>query len=179
MSSVQFYESIKKDSTNTLNSTWVLWYHDIKNTEWTLESYIRIAEFNTIEDFWKLYLNIKPDLITNGMFFLMRDAILPIWEDKNNINGGYWSFKISINHIHNAWNEISIALIGENILKDKTNIYTINGISISPKKNFCIIKIWNSDTLVNTNAKDILNKNILLFNFEEALYKSHNTITAE
>ena len=109
-------------------------------------------------------------------FFLMRDTILPIWEDKNNINGGYWSFKIAIHNIHNAWNEITMALIGENILKDKTNIYSINGISISPKKNFCIIKIWNSEKLIHTNARDILNKNILLINFEESLYKSHSTV---
>ena len=166
---------------NILHSTWVLWYHDIKNTEWTLDSYIKVAEFNTIEDFWKLYtyINNKPQLITNGMFFLMRENILPIWEDTSNINGGYWSFKISIHSITHAWNEISMALIGENILKNRENMYTINGISISPKKNFCIIKIWNSEKLADTNIKnctDSLNKNILLFNFDEALYKEHNTI---
>ena len=166
---------------NILHSTWVLWYHDIKNTEWTLDSYIKVAEFNTIEDFWKLYtyINNKPQLITNGMFFLMRENILPIWEDNSNINGGYWSFKISIHSITHAWNEISMALIGENILKNRENMYTINGISISPKKNFCIIKIWNSEKLADTNIKnctDSLNKNILLFNFDEALYKEHNTI---
>ena len=153
-----------------LNSQWVLWYHDIKNNDWTISSYIKIMEFNTIENFWKLYLNIEQDLIINGMFFLMRKDILPIWEDPNNINGGFWSFKIPMNQIYNAWTEISMALIGEYILNNIEDTINITGISISPKKNFSIIKIWN-----NGNIKDInnntLNKKILLFNVDEALYK--------
>jgi hypothetical protein len=129
-------------------------------------------EFNTIENFWKLYLNIEQDLIINGMFFLMRKDILPIWEDPNNINGGFWSFKIPMNQIFNAWQEISMALIGEYILNDKNDINSINGISISPKKNFSIIKIWNNGNIKEIN-NNTLNKKILLFNTDEAIYKLH------
>ena len=155
-----------------LNSSWVLWYHDIKNNDWTINSYINIMEFNSVEDFWKLYLNINEELIINGMFFLMRKDILPIWEHEKNINGGFWSFKIPMNQIFNAWQEISMALIGEYILNDKNDIDSINGISISPKKNFSIIKIWNNGNIKEIN-NNTLNKKILLFNTDEAIYKLH------
>ena len=47
--------------------------------------------------------------------------------------------------------------------KTCTDIWTmdnnINGISISPKKNFCIIKIWlkNKDIFNNENVKEYFN----------------------
>ena len=33
--------------------------------------------------------------INCGMFFLMKENIKPIYEDKKNINGGYWSMRIT------------------------------------------------------------------------------------
>jgi len=37
----------------------------------------------------------KFENINCGMFFLMKKDINPIFEDKKNINGGYWSLRIS------------------------------------------------------------------------------------
>ena len=47
----------------------------------------------------------------------------------------------------------------------------INGISISPKKNFCIIKIWNNDQ--TKSDLGLLNNEIPNLNFEECMYKCH------
>ena len=38
-----------------------------------------------------------------------------------------------------------MAITGEYILKDLNFLKSINGITISPKKSFCIIKIWMSN----------------------------------
>ena len=85
------------------------------------------------------------------------------------LDGGSWSLKISKNEIKKKWDRISIALLGENISLDKSNI--INGISISPKKNFCIIKIWNRDK--KFNIVSLLNM-IEGVSFEGMIYKPHN-----
>ena len=47
----------------------------------------------------------------------------------------------------------------------------VNGISISPKKNFCIIKIWNN----NYKKEDIklLSEKLTFLNMEQVKYSSH------
>ena len=47
----------------------------------------------------------------------------------------------------------------------------VNGISISPKKNFCIIKIWNNNS--DKNSISLLNKTIDFLDMNEVLYSNH------
>ena len=152
-----------------LNNNWVFWFHDPTDNNWDITSYKKIYEMETIHDFWSLYNRIDSNIVENSMIFLMRKNIEPLWEHKDNMNGGSWSLKISKNEIKKNWDRISIALLGENISLDKSNI--INGISISPKKNFCIIKIWNRDK--KYNIVSLLNR-IDGVSFEGMIYKPHN-----
>ena len=120
-----------------LNTKWNFYFHKIKNDNWDLESYKLLYSFDNIRDFWRLFNNHpKYDI---GMFFLMRDNITPLWEDKHNINGGTYSFKIQKQNIENAWSELTIAVISESIF---INSNLITGISLHPKYNCFIIKIW-------------------------------------
>jgi len=151
-----------------LNDKWILWFHNPLDNKWTIDSYINITTISSIEDFWELYSNMDNKIIENGMLFLMRNNIEPLWEHNKNIDGGSWSFKIAKNKIASVWNDISINICLENISNNKNNI--INGISISPKKKFSILKIWNNDKNISsiTNLKQ--NKNL---SYEDALYKVH------
>ena len=103
------------------------------------------------------------------MFFLMKDDILPLWEDEKNINGGCWSYKIPKKDSYSSWIEIAIDVCGEYLISNE-NSNIINGISISPKKNFCIIKIWNNKIVKNNK---LLSKNIYNLNIDNCLYKAH------
>ena len=71
----------------------------------------------------------------------MRENIFPIWEAPENKKGGCWSYMISKLDIDKIWIKTSIKLIGET-LTNIDNIYNINGISLSPRTNVGIIKIW-------------------------------------
>ena len=153
-----------------LNSKWTLWYHKSNDTDWSLESYIKLATFSSIEEFGIVYNNLKPIHIQNSMLFLMREGINPIWESPENKEGGCFSFKIYRQDIYEAWNELSYFLIGENILKEKNDFSCVNGISISPKKTFSIIKIWLKNHDNNESSKfNEINK----FTFLDAIYKKH------
>ena len=158
-------------SKTKLNSKWVLWFHSPDEKSWEIDSYKNIAEFDTIEDFWQLQNKITPTHIQYGMFFIVRENIMPIWEDKNNIEGGCWSFKLPKKDIYKAWTELAVALIGESIYKNKQNIMNINGISISPKKSFSILKIWNKNK--NENNLILLNENIPNLDINSCIYKPH------
>jgi translation initiation factor 4E len=150
-----------------LNDSWILWYHDPNDLNWDLASYKQVSEIKTISDFWNTYEFIQNNIIENSMFFIMREGIEPLWEDPQNVNGGCWSFKIPKGNIKKYWAELSIYLLGENITKREK---LVNGLSISPKKTFCIIKIWNNDK--NSNDKNLINKKMDI-PFDSCIYKQH------
>ena len=128
-------------SRNPLNTSWVLWYHSPEEQSYTKDTYTKVVEMTTVEDFLGTFNNF--DSFGKGMFFLMRKDIFPQWEDENNINGGYWSYKIGKNIAEKAWFDLAAACIGECLTKNSDDMYNINGISYSPKINNVIIKILN------------------------------------
>ena len=135
-------------------NTWNVWYHHTKDN-WKLSGYRKIYNISNIKNFWELYNNWnRLGGILSKQFFVMKNNITPLWEDKMNINGGCWSLKININLAEKLWEYLSILLVGENIY-DNDNI---NGLSICVKKNnICVIKIWVKD---NNNNIKLLNKDI-------------------
>ena len=45
-------------STETrLNTRWILWVHKVNDPDWTIDSYERICEIDTIEKYWLIYNN--------------------------------------------------------------------------------------------------------------------------
>ena len=166
------------ESPHRLHSDWIIWYHSYLDKNWDMNSYKSILQIRTIEDLLVLINSWDKclPLVTEGMFFIMRKlddktTINPRWEDKHNINGGYWSFKVPNNEAQDIWYNLSKLLIGETILEDAT--MDINGISISPKKHFCIVKIWNKNR--ENYETTLLSKHIDSFlNTGQSKYSSHN-----
>jgi hypothetical protein len=160
-----------------LNTKWICWYHDPFSKKWSIDSYVQLYKLETILNtaiFKNSLLTILPKLESN-MYFIMREfednIIFPVWEDTNNKDGGVWSFKINNKIIFNVWISMLIYLTGETMLINNDNYKNINGISISPKKNFSVIKIWTR-TKINDNEFNPEFKNFL--NFNEGIYKNHN-----
>ena len=133
-----------------LSDGWILWAHLPHDTDWSLKSYMKIYEFDTVEQAITITETLPPVLVTNCMLFLMRKGINPIWEDERNRNGGCFSYKIPNKDVPDAWKQLSYSLVGETMSDNKKLLPHINGITISPKKNFCIIKVW----LANCSFQD-------------------------
>jgi hypothetical protein len=143
---------------NFLNDIWNIYFHDPYDVNWTTSSYIRLNLISSIEEFWQNYDHLK-EHINQGMFFIMRDGIFPMWDAEENINGGCLSIKVLKENIPIFWENLSIKLLGESLLKEKyKNKWNIvNGISTSPKKHFCIIKIWlKDDSLSSKECFDLM-----------------------
>ena len=126
---------------------------EIKKEEY--ENHIKkIAEFDTIEDFWAIFQHLrKPDSCRPGIEFqLFRGNIKPLWEDDNNKNGGKVSIKLCKGYTTIIWEEIIFAFIGD-VLPDK-----INGIVVSTRKEMNILSIWfnNWSEDNNNNIKKLI-----------------------
>ena len=153
-----------------LQNKWILWNHGLNDKSWSNDSYKNIFVYQNLYDLKIYFDNLDLLQLQNSMYFIMRDGIFPTWEDKNNKNGCCASFKVSSSDILNTWKLLLQNILCENIHKNIKKYDNINGISISPKKEFNIIKIWfkckikNIDDYLNINNKYINSKNVLIKN---------------
>ena len=155
-----------------LNTNWCLWYHSIENNNWNNSSYKLIYTIRNLYDIKVLNDTILTHYLQNGMFFIMRENVFPTWEDPENRNGCCISYKIPGSDLKNKWDFIFNKILTENILKDTKNYNEINGFSISPKKEFNIIKLWFRND--NENIYELINEYPPYFIKEKSIYKKHN-----
>ena len=141
-----------------LADKWVIWFHKVNDDKWNLKSYEKLYTLIDLEDFhamFNTFFNHEEKMTANaGMFFLMREGINPMWEDPMNKRGGMWSYKIPKREGNSlksdvVWKKLIAACIGETLTKDPKDMKLINGLSISPKLDNCIFKIWNNDSKKN------------------------------
>ena len=125
------------------SGSWSLYYHSMAETKWSLSTFQKVGTMATWRDFWGVVEGLTPVSIADGMFFLMRDPIPPLWENAQNIYGGSYSMRIPKDGAGEAFVAYAIAAMIGDITTDAANV--VNGLSISPKRGFCIIKVWNKD----------------------------------
>lgn len=153
------------------HSKWVLWAHLPHDTNWKETSYKKIYTIQSLEAAITLVHTLPDKLIKNCMLFIMREGIKPMWEDEQNRKGGCFSYKVSNKQIISTWTNLVYKLVCENLTCNVKNTTTINGITISPKRNFCIVKLW----LKNCDLKDPLEiKQINGLPQNGCLFKKHN-----
>ena len=161
MVDVQTTLATNMEGFHTLSDKWTLWAHLPHDTDWSIGSYKQIYTLTTVEETIAVTETLPDILLKNCMLFMMRQGIKPIWEDPKNRNGGCFSYKVSNKQVYTVWKELSYVLLGDSISKNSSFVANVNGITISPKKNFCIIKIWMSSctfqnpSIVTTDVKDL------------------------
>jgi hypothetical protein len=153
-----------------LSQRWTLWYHDPNNNDYSLASYIKVLTFDTPTEFWSVVEAISPEAWNSGMFFLMRDGIRPLWDAPENDKGGAWSKKVDANETHQVFVDCMIHCLAETMLK--TNNDTIAGVTLSPKGQFHIIKIWNTTTTVSD--RKLFSSTLKMKVSDDIVYKAHN-----
>lgn len=153
---------------NYFNDVWSLYFHDPYDMNWEPNSYKFIGTISSVENFIEIYKTFI-DLWTKGMFFIMREHITPRWEDDNNKNGGCFSIKINKTEVLDKLFELTSLMLGETLGKTDIISNNINGISICPKKNYHILRVW-----IKTNqniSKE--NYNFQIPPYSTLMYKSH------
>jgi len=129
--------------TRPLNDKWDLYYHLPTDQNWGLDSYrVIMNNIESVEDVVKINESVNDNVIRNNMMFLMRNGIAPQWEDHKNRNGGSFSYKVHNKLVPNTWRKLFKYVTGESFSKNDDINHHINGITVSPKKSFCIIKVW-------------------------------------
>ena len=108
-----------------------------------MNTFVSLGSMKTWHQFWSIMEVLKTESFSDGMFFLMRDPAPPLWESHYHIRGGCYSFRCQKKEAADVYlTYIIAAMLGGAATSDDNKI---NGISISPKRGFNIIKVWNTD----------------------------------
>lgn len=155
-----------------LNDTWQMYFHDPDKDAWDIESYEQLASLSTVEDVVDIHHVLRGHWAC-GMFFLMREHILPIWEDRHNKEGGCLSYKIMKPDVPEYWFELMCRAVGENVLaKESQGVWEkVCGVSISPKRHFCILRVW----VAEQDMRDVERFAITLPGYTTMMYRSYQT----
>lgn len=132
-----------------LPDSWVFWTrppigkaHGYIAYEKTLHP---MAKCSSVEEFFAIYKCLKPPskvpLMTD--YHLFRNGIRPIWEDKENKEGGKWVLRLKKGVADRYWDDILFACIGGQLCDDSTQI---NGVVLSVRNGEDVISIWTAST---------------------------------
>ena len=156
--------------TTKLQYSWILWYHDPENKDYSLESYVKIADMSTPQQFWTVIDSISKEAWESGMFFFMRRGFRPLWDAPENEAGGAWSKKLESSEAYSVFVDLMVHCISDELMSSRKE--TLVGITISPKGPFSIIKIWNTSTTVSDTT--YLNQTIHQFKVsDDVTYTAH------
>lgn len=150
--------------------SWTAYFHEPEDKSWAIDSYKRIASMGSWEGLGALLRDMGTQRIVNGMIFTMRGETSPLWENKANIRGGSYCLKVSRRTAAEVYQRYLAAAALGIATTDPAN--TIVGVSMSPKKGFCIIKLWNHSAKTFNNPADVavLHEEI---HTSEILYRPH------
>ena len=164
-------KNILMKNNHLLSNKWTIWIHMPLDKDWSLSGYKNIITLDNVENSIAI-ISIMPDiLIKYSMMFIMKENIQPLWEYKDNKNGGSFSYKVSNKLVVLTWTNLFYALIGNTISNDENFTKNITGITISPKKNFCIIKIWMKDCSMQNCA--LINHSNIGLSSQGCIFKKH------
>jgi hypothetical protein len=139
--------------TNFPTGAWTLYYHGTDDQSWNEESYKKVASYTDYASLWATFKAIGTEKFNNGMWFFMRNPHPPLWENHMNIRGGSYCIKVGQTLSYEIFQRY-IAAATLDMVSRRPVDNKIVGISISPKKGFHIIKVWNANG-ANDDIKDL------------------------
>lgn len=154
-----------------LHQKWTLWAHLPKNPDWSHAGYKKVMELSTLEQTIAIIESLPEWFVQNCMLFVMKDGVLPTWEDPQNRHGGYFSYRVPNKQVLSVWRDLTYVLVGRTISAQSSFMDCVTGITVSPKKHFCIIKIWVSNC--DFQNPQIVTKEIGNLIAQGCLFKPH------
>ncbi|KAL8418328.1 hypothetical protein RB594_001799 [Gaeumannomyces avenae] len=74
------------------------------------------TQIESVQDFWR-YANNTPvqNMKMRDSIYLFKQGFKPVWEDRRNINGGSWTFRVHKNIGPEVWTKVQLLAIGEEL----------------------------------------------------------------
>lgn len=74
------------------------------------------TQIESVQDFWR-YCNNTPveHIKMRESIYLFKQGFKPIWEDRRNVNGGSWTFRVPKANGPDFWTRVQVMAIGEKL----------------------------------------------------------------
>ncbi|CAN8095127.1 unnamed protein product [Discula destructiva] len=100
----------------------------------------------SVQDFWRYNNNTPVDQIKmRESIYLFKKGFKPIWEDRRNLLGGSWTFRVGKNIGPDFWTRVQLMAIGEQLQAALDEGDQICGVGLSVRFNSHLITIWHRD----------------------------------
>lgn len=74
------------------------------------------SQIESVQDFWRYDNNTPVDQIKmRESIYLFKQGFKPVWEDRRNINGGSWTFRVPKSIGPDVWTRVQLLAIGEKL----------------------------------------------------------------
>lgn len=128
----------------------------------------------TVEQWWSLYCHlVRPTALKPYReLSLFKHGIKPMWEDPNNAKGGQWVIRLRKNKIDRAWENVCMAMLGEQFLVGQE----ICGVVLTTKYPEDSLSVWNrtaTDQASTARIRDTLRRILNLPLATPMEYKTH------
>jgi len=134
-----------------LHHAWCLWalLRDQSTKDNWHGSQMLVGEFDSVEDFWRHFNNIRrPSKLGTVDFSMFKKDIAPAWEDETCKNGGRWIAKLEgktpAKDFDELWFNLVLHVIGENFEKAQGGM--VCGVVVSARaKGSGKVALWVSE----------------------------------
>ncbi|KAI0490699.1 translation initiation factor eIF4e [Xylaria cf. heliscus] len=104
------------------------------------------TQIESVQDFWRYNNNTPVDQIKmRESLYLFKSGFKPIWEDRRNIQGGSWTFRVPKSNGPDFWTRVQLMAIGETLQEALAEGDQICGVGLSVRFNSHLISIWHRD----------------------------------
>lgn len=143
-----------------LQNGWTIWYDNPgkrTNTASWGDHLRKITTFDTVEDFWRVFNNLKPasTLPQGSNYHIFKEHIEPKWEDAANARGGKWTVSVPPKsrgtNLDQMWLWTVLACIGETIRAPDD----VCGLVVSVRKAGDRVQIWTKDAHNEVACREI------------------------
>ncbi|KAK4127837.1 translation initiation factor eIF4e [Parathielavia appendiculata] len=104
------------------------------------------TRIESVQDFWRYNNNTPVDQIKmRESLYLFKVGFKPIWEDRRNVLGGSWTFRVPKSIGPDVWTRVQLLAIGEKLQSVLEEGDQICGVGLSVRFNSHLISIWHRD----------------------------------
>lgn len=104
------------------------------------------TQIESVQDFWRYNNNTPVDQIKmRESIYLFKAGFKPIWEDRRNILGGSWTFRVPKSIGPDVWTRVQLLAIGEKLQSVLEEGDQLCGVGLSVRFNSHLISIWHRD----------------------------------
>ncbi|KAG8421777.1 hypothetical protein J3458_003622 [Metarhizium acridum] len=115
------------------------------------------SQIESVQSFWRYNNNMPVDkLKMRESIYLFKEGFKPIWEDRRNMHGGSWTFRVSKSIGPEFWNQIQLLAIGEKLEEALDENDQLCGVGFSARFSAHLITIWHRESSKQNSIDGIL-----------------------